>query len=127
MMRKRFLFLVGLVGVIILVHGCLDIPEGDLNQQYSSSYAEGFNDGCHSGKGVAGSKESRYFKDIERFYSDPQYRRGWNDGYEQCKREREMFQKHLHGGEEKGLKGGSTEVSPSLLKGKGVEKEDSGS
>ncbi len=50
----------------------------------SYGYAEGFHDGCHSGREAAGDWSDGFAKDLNRFGVDRDYTRGWSDGFRQC-------------------------------------------
>lgn len=52
----------------------------------SPSFKTGYIDGCWTGWGVAAkpSFENAYYKDEGRFLSDPEYKRGWIEGQNDC-------------------------------------------
>lgn len=52
----------------------------------SPSFEAGYKDGCWTGWGVAGkpSFEAAYYKDDGRYLSDPDYKRGWDEGQQDC-------------------------------------------
>ena len=50
------------------------------------AYAEGYADGCASGKEAAGGLFAEALKDASRYGADDQYTRGWNEGFEECRR-----------------------------------------
>ena len=56
-------------------------------------YADGFDDGCHSGNKAGGSLFDEFKKDVNRFNSDKQYGQGWSDGFRQCETEQESTQR----------------------------------
>ena len=49
-------------------------------------YTRGWADGCSSGYLDGHGREygGVYYKDKERYQSDAQYRKGWDDAYERC-------------------------------------------
>lgn len=51
------------------------------------AYADGYMDGCNSGRALAGLKGSRYRKDSVRAENDALYARGWQDGQITCRNE----------------------------------------
>lgn len=52
----------------------------------SPSFQTGYKDGCWTGWGVAGkpSFEAAYYKDDGRYISDADYKRGWDQGQQEC-------------------------------------------
>lgn len=51
------------------------------------AYVEGYVEGCSSGLRMAGDKNFKYRKDVERSERDALYARGWNDGQICCRNE----------------------------------------
>jgi len=82
------------------ISGCASQKESMLKQGYPLSYADGFDDGCHSGKKAGGSMFDQFKKDIRRFEREPQYAQGWSDGYRQCETEQEALQRQIRMGME---------------------------
>ena len=72
---------------------CVDQTETMVKKGYPLAYAEGFQDGCHSGKRAGGSMFDEFQKDIQRFDSDRQYAQGWSDGFRQCESEEEALER----------------------------------
>lgn len=66
-----------------------------VNQGYPLAYAEGYDDGCHSGKQAGGSMFDQFKKDVRRFDSDNDYAQGWSDGFRQCETEQEAMQRQM--------------------------------
>lgn len=66
-----------------------------VNQGYPLPYADGFDDGCHSGKKAGGSMFDQFKKDVDRFGEDTQYAQGWSDGFRQCETEQEALQRQI--------------------------------
>lgn len=64
-----------------------------IKEGYPLSYAEGFDDGCHSGNKAGGSLFDQFKKDIGRFESDHDYAQGWSDGFRQCESQQEAIQR----------------------------------
>jgi hypothetical protein len=89
---NRFVHVVAAALSLSVVAGCAGPTTG---QGRPPAYADGFNDGCQSGR-AAQDVLGRPRKDVRRFESDPQYAQGWSDGYRQC--EYEQMQKNASGG-----------------------------
>jgi len=64
-----------------------------IKEGYPLSYAEGFDDGCHSGNKAGGSLFDQFKKDTRRFEQDSQYAQGWSDGFRQCESQQEATQR----------------------------------
>jgi len=58
--------------------------QSPINKGEPLAYADGFDDGCHSGKKAGRSQFYQFQKDSRRFASDVHYSRGWSDGFRQC-------------------------------------------
>lgn len=58
-----------------------------MNEGASPAYAQGFDDGCSSGKKSAGDLFSQFHKNVQAFQHNQDYRQGWNDGHEECRNE----------------------------------------
>ncbi|MEM8769078.1 MAG: hypothetical protein AAGE43_16645, partial [Pseudomonadota bacterium] len=69
--------------------GLVLLASSPLGAASSYGYAEGFHDGCHSGREAAGSASDGFLKDLNRFGVDRDYTRGWSDGFRQCETEQE--------------------------------------
>lgn len=80
--------------------GCVTQKETMIKQGYPMSYADGFDDGCHSGKKAGGSMFDQFKKDVRRFQKDTQYAQGWSDGFRQCETEQESLQRQMRMGME---------------------------
>ncbi len=78
-----------------LLSGCATQKETMVKQGYPLPYADGFDDGCHSGKKAGGSLFDQFKKDVRRFESDSQYAQGWSDGFRQCESEEEAIQRQV--------------------------------
>lgn len=53
---------------------------------YAPAYVDGFLDGEHSGYRAAGDPYHPTVKDTSRYKNDSEYRRGWDDGYSNAKK-----------------------------------------
>jgi hypothetical protein len=76
-----------------LLAGCATQKETMLKEGYPLSYADGFDDGCHSGNQAGGSLFDQFKKDIGRFDNDKDYAQGWSDGFRQCETKQEAIQR----------------------------------
>jgi flagellar biosynthesis/type III secretory pathway protein FliH len=86
-------FLLLAVAGLLILSGCATERETMIQQGYPPAYADGYDDGCHSGKAAAGSMFDHFTKNVQRFSSDSQYAQGWKDGFNQCKAKQEALQK----------------------------------
>ena len=78
---------------LLLLSGCVSQKENMIKEGYPLAYAEGFDDGCHSGNKAGGSLFDQFKKDVRRFEADSQYAQGWSDGFRQCESEQEAIQR----------------------------------
>ena len=86
---------IALLGSILLLAGCVSESEMLREQGYPAAYADGFEDGCHSGNQAAGSLFDQFAKDVNRFNSDNDYEQGWSDGFRQCETQQESIQRQV--------------------------------
>ncbi len=85
--KKTLPFLVS-AAVVLLITGCGPTDGQRLMQEGASpEYAQGFDDGCSSGKKAAGDMFSQFHKNIQAYRSTADYRQGWDDGHEECRSE----------------------------------------
>jgi len=73
--------------------GCLSTHDAMVRDGYPLAYADGFDDGCHSGHKAGGSLFDQFKKDVRRMNADTQYAQGWSDGFRQCESEEEAAQR----------------------------------
>lgn len=66
---------------------CGSVEEALIEQGFPPAYAEGYAGGCASGKEAAGGLFAEALKDASRYGADDQYTRGWNEGFEECRRD----------------------------------------
>ena len=92
-MRSFHLLL--LISCLVLLSGCATQKEIMIKKGYPLAYADGFDDGCHSGKKAGGSYFDQFKKEVNRFESDNQYAQGWSDGFRQCESEQEAIQRQI--------------------------------
>jgi len=91
----RSFHLLVIISCLVLLSGCATQKEIMLKQGYPLAYADGFDDGCHSGKKAGGSYFDQFKKDVNRFESDNKYAQGWSDGFRQCESEQEAIQRQI--------------------------------
>lgn len=58
-----------------------------LANNYPESYADGYVEGCSSGRMCEGDTSYRYQKNVARYMSNNEYAKGWNNGLHHCKQE----------------------------------------
>jgi len=63
---------------------CATPPNPLIASGHTPAYADGFNDGCQSGKASQKPVAGFYTRDTKRFDSDKQYEQGWTAGYWKC-------------------------------------------
>jgi hypothetical protein len=80
----RHLLLIG----SLLLAGCQTTHEQLLAEGYPPAFADGFQDGCSSGRQAAGAISGQFRKDVPRFLADATYATGWSDGFNQCHAQR---------------------------------------
>ncbi|MGC4008642.1 MAG: hypothetical protein QM805_06405 [Pseudomonas sp.] len=68
----------------VLLGGCETTHETLLAQGYPPAYADGYDDGCGSGRQAAGAITGEFRKNVPRYLDEPKYALGWNDGFQQC-------------------------------------------
>ena len=95
MKASRVLLVAFAICGAIAISGCASQKEIMIEQGYPLSYADGFDDGCHSGNKAGGSMFDQFKKDVRRFESDTQYSQGWSDGFRQCETEQEALQRQV--------------------------------
>ena len=93
MRNINLLVIVAIVSCFMLLSGCVSQKETMIKQGYPLSYAEGFDDGCHSVNKAGGSLFDQFKKDVRRFESDTKYAQGWSDGFRQCESQQESVQR----------------------------------
>jgi hypothetical protein len=102
MKTTRRLLVASAVCGVIAMSGCVSQKDSMIEQGYPLPYADGFDDGCHSGNKAGGSLFDQFKKDVTRFNSDTQYSQGWSDGFRQCETEQEAIQRQARIGIEQG-------------------------
>ncbi len=80
---------------ILNISGCESQSQSMIEKGYPPEYAQGYEDGCHSGKRAGGSLFDQFTKDVRRFEQDSEYSKGWNDGFRQCKSEQDAMEQQI--------------------------------
>ncbi len=83
-----------LIGAVTL-GACASERDLLLEQGYPVAYADGFEEGCHSGKKAGGALFEEFKKDVNRFEADSKYAQGWSDGFRQCESEQEALDRQI--------------------------------
>ncbi|TDV60369.1 hypothetical protein [Pseudomonas sp. LP_7_YM] len=68
----------------LVVAGCQSTHDQLLAEGYSPTFADGFEDGCSSGRQSIDAMKGQYKKDVPRYLRDTIYAQGWSDGFRQC-------------------------------------------
>ena len=92
MLQRVFNCVLLIVGLSLSGEG-LSQNDPLLNQGDTLSYADGFDDGCYSGKKAGGRLFGQFHKDRARFVRDTLYSQGWSDGFRQCETKLESIQR----------------------------------
>ncbi|MEH6527772.1 MAG: hypothetical protein V7723_17015 [Sneathiella sp.] len=79
----------------LLVTACTSQRDQMVQDGFPLSYADGFADGCHSGKKAGGALFEEFKKDVTRFSAEAQYAQGWSDGFRQCELEEEAQERSV--------------------------------
>ncbi|NIE74116.1 hypothetical protein F3J45_06610 [Pantoea sp. Ap-967] len=70
--------------IALLLAGCETTHDQMVNHGYPPAYADGFQDGCSSGRQAAGLMVGDFRKDVPRYLHERPYESGWDDGFRQC-------------------------------------------
>ncbi len=92
-MLQRVLNCVLLITGLSISGHCLSQNDPLLNHGSTLSYADGFDDGCYSGKKAGSNQFGKFQKDRGRFTGDTYYSQGWSDGFRQCETKLESIQR----------------------------------
>lgn len=76
--------LASVLGLLLLCAGCQSTHEDLIARGYPPAFADGFDDGCISGRQAAGAITGEFRKNVPRYLKDSQYAEGWGDGFRQC-------------------------------------------
>jgi hypothetical protein len=80
---KQASLLLGLALAAALLSGCQTTRERLLAEGYPAPFANGFEDGCSSGRNAAQAL-GEFRKNVPAYLADRQYATGWDDGFRQC-------------------------------------------
>jgi hypothetical protein len=84
MTRARLAALVTLLALVVQLSGCAT-PGGTSDAgNRTPAYADGYKDGCASGRVSQGSMFDFERRNTSRFDSDKQYAQGWTDAFQKC-------------------------------------------
>ena len=92
--------LVTMAAGMMIFAGCATQKDVMMQQGHSLAYADGFDDGCHSGKKAGGNMFESFKKDENRFARHSRYTQGWSDGFRECELEAEASQRQIRMGME---------------------------
>lgn len=70
--------------ITLSLTGCQSAHQHMIDQGYPPAYADGFEDGCSSGRQAAGLMVGGFRKNVARYLHERQYETGWDDGFRQC-------------------------------------------
>jgi hypothetical protein len=71
---------------------CTSTRDALVDRGYSPAYAEGYEDGCASGKADVGGLFAQAQKDQERYAaSDSDYAQGWDAAFAKCRRDEQQM------------------------------------
>ncbi len=73
--------------LLLLLAGCTPTRQWLENQP--KSFREGYVAGCKNGKARVENSYLPKTNDTERYRTDEEYKKGWDEGYEDCKMDRE--------------------------------------
>ena len=76
--------LASVLGLLLLCAGCQSTHEDLIARGYPPAFADGFDDGCISGRQAAGAITGEFRKNVPRYLKDSQYAEGWGDSFRQC-------------------------------------------
>lgn len=80
---KRMSLWMALALAVALSSGCQTTRERLLAEGYPAPFANGFDDGCSSGRNAAQAL-GEFRKNVPVYLADRQYATGWDDGFRQC-------------------------------------------
>jgi hypothetical protein len=72
---------------ILALAACASVKETMLERGFPPAYAEGYADGCSSGREAAGGLFDETRKDTTRYGTDRQYTQGWDSAFPRCESE----------------------------------------
>ncbi|MBC3365033.1 hypothetical protein [Pseudomonas sp. SWRI154] len=85
-----------MLAVTLLISGCETTHQDLIARGYPPAFADGYDDGCSSGRQAAGVITGQFRKDVPRYLKDAQYAEGWGDGFRQCQAMRESEERDAY-------------------------------
>jgi hypothetical protein len=73
--------------VTLALAACGSVRETLIERGFPPAYAEGYADGCSSGREAGGGLFDETRKNMTRYGADREYTQGWDNGFQQCRRE----------------------------------------
>ena len=95
MKTTKLLLMSSAIAGMIIFSGCATEKDIMLQEGHSLAYADGFDDGCHSGKKAGGNMFESFKKDEDRFARHSKYTQGWSDGFRECENEQEAQDRQI--------------------------------
>lgn len=91
--------LLGALSMLAGLAGCQSTHDELLSRGYPPAYADGYKDGCGSGRQAAGAM-GMFTKNVPRYSSESFYSGGWDDGFRQCQAQllntdKQQFDEHF--------------------------------
>lgn len=74
----------GVLWCCLAVAGCQSTHDQLVSEGYPPAFADGYQDGCGSGRESVDPIKGQFKKDVPRFLRDTLYAQGWGDGFRQC-------------------------------------------
>jgi len=69
---------------VVVIAGCQSTHDQLLAEGYPPAFADGFQDGCGSGRQAVDVMKGQFKKNVPRYLKDSLYAQGWGDGFRQC-------------------------------------------
>ena len=88
-MKKPFLFFLFAL-LALLFSGCPS--QQSYLAKHSPAFRQGYRDGCENAEAMVADSFVKKRNDTPRYRNDPEYRRGWDEGYSRCYADAEMEQ-----------------------------------
>ena len=85
MSAKRLRTTLAALVTTLTLAACGSVKETMIERGFRPAYAEGYDDGCSSGKAAAGGLFDETRKDMTRYGTDRQYTQGWDNAFQQCR------------------------------------------
>jgi hypothetical protein len=79
---------------VLTIAACGSVEQAMIERGLPPAYAEGYADGCASGKDAADGWFAQAQKDTRRYSADDQYTAGWDNGFAECRRDTAAMVRH---------------------------------